>query len=139
MSLITIANSMKQRACAQGTATEQMPRGAKLLLKWLADTQTFQLEITRARKSQKANALFLWKTEVNTFARDFGATRTDTYTADANMTATTYTAVVTWREPNTAPRAEHRIPQNENEIAEWANTLGQGVKIRNVNVFTGKL
>ena len=139
MSLITIANSMKQRALERGIATEQMPRGAKLLLKWFADTQTFHLEITRARKSHNANALLLWKKEVDTFADAFGAKRTDTYTADANMTATTYTAVVTWREPNTAPRAEQRIPQNDAEIAEWAKTLGQGVKIRNVNVFTGEL
>lgn len=31
------------------------------------------------------------------------------------------------------------IPSTPKEIAAWAKTLGQGVQIRNVNVFTGEL
>lgn len=138
MSLVTIANSMKQRARAQGTAAQPMPHGAHLTLRY-SDNGLYTLIIQRPRKSKKPNAHLLWKNEVETFARDFGATNDSQYTATIGNSETQYRAVVKWFEKFASPVDMYRLPQNEKEIEAWAKTLGQGVKIRNVNVFTGEL
>ncbi len=138
MSLINIANSMKQRARAQGKAAQSMPHGAHLTLRY-SDNGLYTLIIQRPRKSKKPNAHLLWKREVETFARDFGATNDPQYTATIGNSETKYRAVVKWIEKVASPNDAHRIPQNEAEIAEWAKTLGQGVQIRGVDVFTGEL
>lgn len=64
----------------------------------------------------------------------------------------TYAAVFVWQEfvediapakvmKRAAPTEIHitPIPCTPEEIAAWARTLGQGVRIRNVNVFSGEL
>lgn len=140
MSLSTIANSMKQRARIHDKTTEQMPRGAKLTLTWFTETQVFELRIERARKSKNASAPALWKTEVETFARAFGAVSAAARRITIHSTAAQYRAVVKWREADTkTTRYAHPLPQNADELAAWALTLGPGVKIRHVDVVTGEL
>lgn len=72
--------------------------------------------------------------------RDFGVTDKNCISAEYPNTAQTYRAIILWHDGETAPREEiNPLPKDEKEMREWAQTLGQGVRVRNVDVFTGEM
>lgn len=137
MSLQIIANSMKAAARAHGSRRDELPHGAVLELKF-ADG-VFSLTITRRLKQRRSNAAQQWQREVRTFAEHFGATADPEYTAQlTKLTFPLFEAVVTWREQDAQPVGSP-LPQTPDEMQAWAKTLGPGVIIRHVNVFTGEM
>lgn len=128
MSLTQIASSMKAQARREGhAAMPSLAHGAQLYLAYTRDgvTENFTLTITRAGRPRE----------------------TPHTIADAPARMYFYAAKIEWRETlstpsatdNTARRVDNSLPKTEEEIAAWAKTLGPGVKIRNVNVFTGEI
>lgn len=144
MSLSQIATDMKTVARRTGTARRTMPNGAALILthKTNPEFEYFDLQITRHGKlpAPGTRGAKAWATELNTFAKYFvpaGATHSR---VDDKPTEASYSAHISWNEyPDAAPvKHDNSLPRTPEEIAAWAKTLGPGVKIRNVNVFTGE-
>jgi hypothetical protein len=145
MSLSQIATDMKTVARRTGAARRTMPNGAALILTHKTNPQFefFDLQVTRRGKlpAPGTRGAKAWATELSTFAKYFVPVGTTQSRVDDKPTETSYSAHISWNEyPDAAPvKHEISLPRTPEEIAAWARTLGPGIKIRNVNVFTGEL
>lgn len=145
MSLTQIATDMKTAARRTGTARRTMPNGAALQLthKTNPEFEYFDLQITRRGKlpAPGTRGAKAWATELNTFAKYFVPAGTTHSRVDDKQAEISYSAHLSWNEYPNAVNVKHdnSLPRSPEEIAAWARTLGPGVKIRNVNVFTGEL
>ena len=70
--------------------------------------------------------------------RDFGAMQQANYDAVMESDEFHYRARVTWQDPAATAQFISALPKNDAEIAAWAQTIGPGIHIRNVDVVTGE-
>ena len=142
MSLNQIAADMKTAARRQGKIVRNpLANGAQLTLECArVETQdTFLLTVTRAGNKPPAEgtkAGKAWQTELETFARFFCGT-TARVVGKTKMLQGAYAATICWNEP--AQDALGGIPQTLDEMKQWAQSLGPGVRITGVNVLTGEM
>lgn len=147
MSLSQIATDMKTTARRTGVARRAMPNGAALILthKTNPEFEYFDLQITRRGKlpAPGTRGAKAWATELNTFAKYFVPAGAIVSRVDEAPKDNSYSAHISWNEYADVPpeRATHNnlLPKTEEEIHAWAQSLGPGIKIRNVNVFTGEI
>lgn len=144
MSLSQIATDMKTVARRTGAARRTMPNGAALILTHKTNPQFefFDLQVTRRGKlpAPGTRGAKAWATELSTFAKYFVPVGAVHSRVDDAPKDNSYSAHISWNEYADSPPARFDgIPKTEEEIAAWARTLGPGIKIRNVNVFTGEL
>ena len=160
MKLSEIAETLKHDAFAHPGEMQSYPLGhgaeCNLRAEFLAPTEVeWHLQIRRAGNlsAEDTPAHKRWLAELATFGKPEYFNIPSGCKPKMQRGKHSYAAVFVWTESveppdvqtatiaKRAPSAVYikPIPQTDDEIAAWARTLGRGVKITGVNVFTGEL
>jgi hypothetical protein len=125
MSLKEIADDMKRRAKASPGeivtpidpffANGKLSHGAKLRLKYLADSYEYRLQVQRDGEQPypETTRFRAWERELKTFASFFGALKNQTI--EHQKGETTYAAVIIWLDEK----------QMLKDYEQWAETVSQ--------------